>query len=331
MALNGRVRLVSIRRGMDIGSHPKFSWSQSRRSTFRECLRRYFYRYYASHRGWENDANPHTALTYRLKQITNLHLLVGSIVHELASEAILRARGGQEPIELDALISAGRGRLNRAWAESQDRASWERFPKRRIMLHEVYYGSGPSGPLIETIREKLTSSLEGLLRSVSYREAAEAPYIEVKEADRLDSFVLDGVTIYAQPDLLYRRGSGEVRIVDWKTGGERDGDVRQLRAYALYVRSRVDLESDSITGVLEYLGEGTRSEAPIPQSLSDEEANSIRDSISMMREYLFDPNLNVALPKDHFPLRTDLDACRFCEFYELDREEIEQRIPSGPF
>lgn len=316
---------------MPIGPHPEFSWSQSRRGTFRECPRMYFYQYYASHKGWEEDAAPEAARAWRLKQITNLYLLLGSVVHELAAESIQRSRNGESPDDLATLIAEGRRRLNRAWNESQDRDTWERDPRSRTMLHEFYYGPGPSGPLIEQIRGKLERCLAHLLESRSYREAIEAPYVEVKETDRLDVFDLEGVRIYAAPDLVYRLGSGVYRLVDWKTGGGGDEDLRQLRAYALYLRSRNDLEPGPIEGCLEFLNDGTHCEALIPDEHSDEEADSIRASIAMMRGYLADPEANVPLPKESFALNADFDSCQHCRFYELDREEIDARAEAGPF
>ena len=41
----------------EIRAYPDFSWSQSRRSTFRECPRKYFWHYYGSHNGWLDEAS----------------------------------------------------------------------------------------------------------------------------------------------------------------------------------------------------------------------------------------------------------------------------------
>lgn len=313
------------------GPFPAFSWSQTRRNMFQECPRKYGYHYYLSHLGWEADADPRSRAAFRLKQLTNLHLLLGNVVHDLAAEAIRRATGGGERPTVQGLLRAARDRLNRAWVDSKRRADWERRPKSRIMLHEFYYGPGPSGQLIAAIREKLETCVAGLLESTSYREALEAPFVEVKEVDRPDFFVRDGVTVYARPDLLYRRGGGEYRLVDWKTGEEREGDARQLRIYALYLRSRSDLESGRVVGCLEYLRSGGRLELELGEDACAEAEREIRDSISAMRSYLADPETNEPLPLERFPLRPDTSRCRFCNFYELDRAEIEGKPPPGPF
>ena len=315
----------------EFGPFPEFSWSQSRRSTFRECPRKYYYQYYGSWKGWEEGADREVRAAYRLKQITNLHLVVGSVVHDLASQAILRVRGGNVPFTVGELIEMGRHRLNLAWVESQKRSEWERAPRSLTMLHEFYYGSGPAGDLIAGIREKLRLCLSNLLQAASYREALAAPFADVKEADRLDDFLLDGYKLYAQPDLLYRRGGGEYRLVDWKTGQESVLHQRQIRVYALYVRSRSDLEPGPITACLSYLSSGTDREFPITDEECDEARAEIRDSIAAMEGYLASTETYEPLPKKAFPLRQDTESCRSCKFFALDEEEIERAADQGPF
>jgi len=311
---------------------PEFSWSQSRRTTFQECPRKYYWQYYGSHNGWESDAPAEAQLAYRLKKITNLHLFVGGLVHELASRAILHARGGKAPYSADALIEEGKKGLNQAYVESQKKALWERNPKWRTMLHEFYYGTGPSGVVVDRIREKLKTCLQNLIASQSYRQALQAPFVEVKSVDQeLTTFHLGGYTIFAQPDLLYRLGNGEFKIVDWKTGDEGELHARQLRIYGLFVRSRRDLKQGPLTAVLEYLLTGQRETASITDADLREQEREVLDSIKAMQQYLVDCDRNQCRPKEHFPLSSDLSLCRYCNFYELNKEEIERAEPTGPF
>jgi hypothetical protein len=314
------------------GEFPEFSWSQSRRGTFQECPRKYYWQYYGSWKGWEADAPAEAQLAYRLKKITNVHLFVGGLVHDLAARAILDARGGKSPRSAGALIEEGKRRLNQAYLESQKKAQWEKRPKWLTMFHEFYYGKGPSGTVIERIKEKFTSCVQNLLASQSYREALQAPFVEVWSVDQeMTTFQLGGHTIYAQPDLLYRMGDGEYRIVDWKTGEEGELHAGQLRIYGLYVRSRLDLKRGPLTGVLEYLQTGQQETKSIDDNDLKEQEREVLDSIGMMQRYLADATTNQCLPKEAFPLSTDLNRCRYCNFYELNREEIEKAGPKGPF
>ncbi|MFQ5679837.1 MAG: RecB family exonuclease [Gemmatimonadota bacterium] len=316
----------------DLGPFPSFSWSHSRRSTFRECPRMYYWQYYGYWDGWTEEAPEEARRAWRLKQVTNLHMLAGSVIHELASEAILLARGGKVPPTAESLIARGRERLNRAYVESQRRAEWERRPKARTMLHSFYYGTGPSDRLIHTIREKLVTCLANLLQSGSYREALAAPFVEVREVDRPASFRLEGYEVYVQPDLLYRGGDGRYRLVDWKTGARDELHPEQLRAYGLYVRAREDLEDGPIEGCLEYLLTGERECRPLTEADLEEERREILDSIDAMRGYLASPERNEPFPRERFALRPDLERCPACRFYELDEAEIEAAAGErGPF
>jgi hypothetical protein len=147
----------------------------------------------------------------------------------------------------------------------------------------------------------------------------------------MTTFELNGYTLYAQPDLLYRLGNGEFRIVDWKTGDEGELHTRQLRIYGLYVRSRKYLEPGPLTAVLEYLLTGERETAPISDDDLRQQESEVLDSIKAMQQYLVNSSTNQCRPKSDFPLSSDLSLCRYCNFYELNKEEIEKAEPTGPF
>lgn len=310
---------------------PEFSWSQSRRGTFQECPRKYYWQYYGSHNGWFDDADEVARRAYRLKQIRSFYEFLGGVIHELASRAILEVRGGGRPLSADELVAMGRDALNRGYAQSKRRKDWERRPRALTMFHDFYYAKGPSQETIDRIRDRLVVCVRNLLVSQSYREALAAPFVEVKEVEEgPHKFELEGYTIYAQPDLLYRTGDGVHHVVDWKTGQEEDLHQLQLRTYGLYVRSREALGDGPIVGRLEYLFRGTGESVPLTEDDLAEERKSILDSIQAMQRYLADPTANAAREKEAFPLREDTSDCRYCKFYELCEEEIEGTV-SGPF
>ncbi len=314
----------------EIRPFPDFSWSQSRRSLFRECPRKYYWNYYGSHNGWLDEAPDEAKRAWRLKKISNLHMTLGSVVHELAASAVSRVRGGGSPPEPADLIEQGRARLNRVWVETQQREQWERRPNASTMLLEFYRGTGPSRDLVESIRDRLYACLRHLPESESFREAVEAPLVEVKEVDRLDFVELEGVKVYAQPDLLYRLGDAW-RIVDWKTGNRNVSHAPQLRTYAVYLRARGDLPGGPVIGRLEYLGAGDSVSLPVTDRECAEERQRILDSAGAMRTYLADPLRNEAHPRDRFPLREDTERCADCPFFELCEAELAARDPAGPF
>jgi CRISPR/Cas system-associated exonuclease Cas4 (RecB family) len=314
----------------EVRPFPEFSWSQSRRSLFRECPRKYFWNYYGSHNGWLRDAPAEARAAWRLKKISNLHMTLGNVVHDVAAEAIQSVRGGGDVPSGPELIEAGRARMNRAWQLAQRREDWERSPGRHPMMMEFYRGTGPSQDLVVTIRERLYTCLRNLPASESFREAVESPQVEVKEVDRLDFLDLDGVKLYARPDLLYRLGDAW-RIVDWKTGARAAWHSAQLRIYAVYLREREDLPAGPIIGRLEYLSDGESMSVPITDRDIAEERRAIQDSVEAMRTYLAEPLRNVAKPRDQFPLTDNRRWCSDCNFFELCEDELAESEPAAPF
>lgn len=314
----------------EIEPFPEFSWSQSRRSTFRECPRRYFWQYYGSHNGWLAESPEEVHLAWRLKKITNLHMALGSVVHEIAAHAVQRARGGGAAPTPAQLVEEGRAQLNRIWVQSQRREEWERAPNRIPMLMEFYRATGPGRDLIERIRDRLYACLRNLPSAESFREAIEAPQVEVKEIDRLDFVEIEGVKVYAQPDLLYRVGDAW-RIVDWKTGARGEGHAPQLRTYAVYLRERKDLPRGPVIGRLEYLESGDALTVPITDRDIADERGRILASVDNMREYLANPARNEPKLREAFPLTEDTRQCPRCNFYELCEDELAMRGETGPF
>ena len=309
---------------------PTFSWSHSRRTTFQECPRKYYYHYYASHNGWEATAPEGARLAYRLKNLTSLPLEIGAAIHEAASTAIHAVRSGDKAPTAEMLYSTARNRLNKAWKESQYRPEWERSPKWRRMFHEFYYDTGIGEDKIAGAKDRIMKCLGNLLASVSFREAIASPHCEIKNVEEFATFDIDGTDIHAVPDLVYRRGDGAWMVVDWKSGHAQNENAGQGSVYALYVRQRHGVEAPNIVVRIEQLLHGVSQDHSFTQDDLDGCVQDIRDSISAMKTYLRDPGLNAPVDKAGFSLRSDTTVCRFCNFYELDRDEIAS-AQDGPF
>ncbi len=310
--------------------YPAFSWSHSRRATFLECPRKYFYQYYGSHNGWEAEAPESARLAYRLKNLTSLSLEVGAAIHEAASNAIHQARSGASVPTAEALYRSARNRLNSAWSQSKNRAEWELSPKWRRMFHEFYYDTGIGENKIADSKDQILTCLDNLLKSVSLREAVAAPSVEVKNVEEFITFNIDNTEIHAVPDLVYRKGGGAWIIVDWKSGYAQGDNAKQALVYALYLRERNGVSASDIRVRIELLARGSTEDHSFTENDLDNCVEDIRDSVSAMKTYLIDADLNAPVEKAGFPLRSDTSVCRFCNFYELDQDEIAS-TQAGPF
>src|SRR5690606_3120172 len=91
---------------------PDKSWSISRRQTLDECARKYYWQYYGSHNGWERDAPALAKEAYRLKQLTNLYLVLGDALHQAAASALLRVKEHNELPNEQSITQQIRSMLN---------------------------------------------------------------------------------------------------------------------------------------------------------------------------------------------------------------------------
>ena len=310
--------------------YPAFSWSHSRRTRFQECPRKYYYHYYGSHNGWEIEAPESTRHTYRLKNLTSLPVEIGAAIHESASTAIHQVRSGAPAPAVEDLYSIVSKRLNKAWKESKDQSEWARSPKWRRMFHEFYYDTGIGEDKIADAKDQIMRCLRNLLRSESFREAVASARVEVKNVEEFITFSIDDTDIHAVPDLIYRKGDGAWMVVDWKSGKIQDDSAEQALVYALYVRERYEVSASEITVRVEQLFSGDIQDYSFTGEDFANGIEAIRDSISAMKAYLSDEAANAPVEKTGFPLRSDTSVCRFCNFYELDRDEIAS-IQAGPF
>ncbi len=297
--------------------YPEWSWSLSRARTFEECRRRYYYHYYSAHNGWEAGAPAPARLAYRLKQLTNLYFVLGDALHRVARLAVESARSGGEAPTVARLEQAVRDRLNHAYRSSRDRDGFIRAPNRVVMLHDFYYGRGPSRSTIERVRARIAPGVANLLGSESFRAVTRPPLVPLLECEAGSSFDYSGLKVYAVPDLLYVDTSGHVVVVDWKSGEEDESHPEQLALYALYAHRAYGYSPARIVGRLEYLTTGHGQEVALGAADLERAEALIARSSRAMQEYLADSARNVPLPRERFALAGDRTGCGWCNFYEL--------------
>ncbi len=313
----------------EIRPFPDFSWSHTRRSTFQECPRKYYYQYYSSHNGWLASADDATRTVYRLKQLTTLPIEIGGAVHDAARHAIQRVRDGFPEPSFDELHDRVRSDLNHAWLQSKERRNWERQPNRWKMFHDSYYGEGLSPLQITEARDHVVRCLTNLRVSESYRQALAAPAVEIRPEQLQEPLEIATAKVFAVPDLHYRLGDGSWTVTDWKTGLYEEPDWDQVAVYALFIKERYGAET--VRARVEWLNSGNAAVHIFSAEDIDQTGRTIAGSVAAMRTYLRDVEKNEPRDRDSFPLRDDIAACPNCSFYELCREEITARQPDRPF
>lgn len=302
--------------------YPLWSWSSSRKSAFSECLRKYYYNYYLSHNGWEDDANFESKQAYRLKKLTGLHLLLGSAVHQAAEYACKTVADTGDVPEEKILMDNVRDMLNKAWSESRNKKQeWMARPNSYSMLQEFYYSGSVPKETIEKIKDKMKISVSNIISSDSVREILNNN-CKIRIIEDMDTFELFDTPIYAIPDLVFERPDGMWVVVDWKTGKEHDSHLGQINVYCMYLKEKHGVKEENITGRVEYLLTGRAKDVAISRESFEETRREISKSVDQMKAVLLDPENNIPKEKTEYPLAEHSRLCPWCNFYEMCKEEL---------
>ncbi len=301
--------------------NPPWSWSSSRKSTFQECKRKYYYNYYLAHNGWEDSAPEESKLAYRLKKLTGIYLILGNAVHEIAEYACKSVDSTGEYPDKKKMIDKVRYLLNQAWKESQEPHKWMARPNQYFMLQEFYYGDGLSRNLINKIKDRLYKAVNNLYQSPTVKDLVKSE-CTLEMAEKMDTFDFKDTPVYAIPDIVYTNQKGDWYVVDWKTGKEYKKHADQLNLYALYIEEKLGVSPENMKGRVEYLLTGNTKDVDINQKSLKESRTKVARSIENMKEYLKDPGKNIPCDKEKFSLTEKKYMCKWCNFYELDREEL---------
>nr|WP_281241114.1 PD-(D/E)XK nuclease family protein [Marinococcus luteus] len=294
----------------------------SRHKTLLQCERQYAHQYYSSHNGWLRNADPFPRHVYRLKNLTNLEMLFGSIVHDLVEETLKKyLNDGHLPTK-DTLKETIRTRLNEGFIDStQNAEQWRKKPKHTTMLHEIYYGEEKKLPTekIKKIQDRLVAVVEHILTCDTVLELSSDRPTYYLESEELRTMSLENTKVFAVLDFLYKdEENNKWVIVDWKTGLQTEEDPYQLALYAQYVLDYYpEAALEDIVVRNEYLLEGTSVEHKLDHSTLQEVRELLVQSVERMAGFLEDKEANKPLPLEYFKKTTNTFACKRCNFYEL--------------
>lgn len=297
----------------------ELTWSVSRDKLFRTCKRAYYFNYYGAWGGWDRNAPSRTRKLYTLKQIKNLPMWAGEIVHDVIAEALRGYAMQKKPISTGELQARARQKLRNGWREAVNR-DWLQKPKK-TNLHELYYGNGKSLPAEQTerVKRRVYNCLQAFAESAVLKEMLAASYLSWKPVDTLDSFMLDDhLKVWCAVDFAFVAPNGKLKVLDWKTGRERPDDLKlQLACYAQYVQQKwvTPIEQQDLQAI--FLPDNARaSNYEIRAAELIDAKDKILNSAAAMRAKLIDPATNEAREED-FPCSQDPQTCQQCRFREI--------------
>jgi len=312
----------------------EFAWSWSRHNMFYECSRKLYWQYYGSWGGWEDEAPEEAALAYRLKHVQSVSMLVGQTLHEVVRERLhMRAAAGG-PVPAQQLREEIERRVLKRMRESRNR-DWERFgsPKTYALLFEDYYGPGLSERDRDAALELVHECAAGFASNVYARRAfaVNKDRLLMIDPDAFDTMRIDvdGVIVYAVPDLVVEAEDGKLHVVDWKTGRSEKVNVAQLAMYGLYVAQKTGSPLDRVVAHVVYVRTGEAQKHEALQDSVAEARRRISTYTADVRSRLTDVENNVAGDIALFPMTDNLLLCRHCKFQEIcDRRQAPPVAPS---
>ena len=221
-----------------------FSWSWSRKQTFENCLRQYWYQHYGFWGGWGQDASPETRTLYIEKKLVSRPQFLGIQIHEAAEWLLKCVQRGQYPTPDQVLERTLR--KARQQIEDSKYSRYLRNPKKYPGFIEHYYGL--DGGDWEPVLDELTRQVNGLFENPVLLRLTRVPE-QICEIEELRQIHIDGIPVWVSLDVLVRDDKGGFVIVDWKTGRGHSSDkvAAQLGVYGVYVNSYYQTKLLSLT------------------------------------------------------------------------------------
>ena len=274
---------------------------------FESCKRQYYFNYYGSWGGWDKNADAHTQLLYRLKKITTVPQLVGTVVHEAISNVLNALKSGR-PIHPPAIETHAQKLFGQHLLASEEQ-HWRYSASQYTNLFEHYYDE----PFSENdSANHVATSLQAFFASDAYATLQSTPPEDYLTIEKLTDFTLANTKIWVVLDIAIRRDES-VHIFDWKTGRERQADRHQLAVYALYATSHWDVALPDLHLQDIYLQTNTERTLVLSPDDLDQTRIFVTESVQEMRALLDDPEQNTA-SQDTFPMTTNTHQCTTCPF-----------------
>lgn len=296
---------------------PQFSWSYSRGQTLIQCPRKYYYEYYGSYIG-KNDPDGHQMLkaAYRLKHLTNIPNLLGSIVHEANSWVIERYIGKRNLLTKADYQKFIQNKC-KFLVTKMNIDDWWQNPTKHIMLKEIYKHKALSEAEFDEIAIRSEVCANNFYNSQTLSEIIKGN-ISIEEIEKLNNkLLLDETKIFVKIDLLFEKNSKWV-IVDWKTGRDTGEERKQLLIYALYVWLVRKVPVQNIELRIENVFYGTCTTFQTNTAELEGLIFEIKENQTLMEKLLKDKESNRPRPMDDFKLLFDQCKCHAtCNYYSL--------------
>lgn len=295
-----------------------YAWSNSRIKILRECAWRYHLYYNVSWEGWLANAPQEKRRAYMLKNLTNLPMFIGSVVHDIIEEVITIGRETGEWPTLQTSQEKAIQKLRKGWKQSVDKR-WEASPKKNINLAEHFHQETIDLERLASYKQKVLKSLKAFYEMPLFKVLQNLEADDWLTIEDFQKFVLktgEDVTVKIDVGFRYK---GKVYLLDWKTGRVSDSVIDQLTTYAIYALKQGWAKGpDDIVIIPVYLaayaesGEQATPHLNVTMDRMKRQAGIIRSEYPMLKE-AFENKDN----PDFFPKTDNEHACEKCFFRDM--------------
>jgi len=295
-----------------------YAWSESRVKCLRECGWKYYLTYFLAWLGWLNSAPQEKRRAYMLKNMTNLPMFVGSVVHDVIEEIIKSGRETGEWKTLKESQEDAIQRLRKGWKQSKDRR-WEVSPKQSVNLAEHFYQEEIDPARLDSYKQKVLRSLKAFYDMPLFKIMQELKKEDWLTIEDFQKFTFDtGEEVTVKIDCGFRY-QGKIYLLDWKTGKVSDSVIDQLTTYAMYaLKQGWAKKPDDIVIIPVYLaayadlGERATPHLDVTMQHMKRQAGIIRSEYPLLTE-AFENKDNPA----YFQRTDNEHACTRCFFRDM--------------
>ena len=292
----------------------EFSWSVSRDDVFNKCKRMYYFQYYGSWGGWEQEATDRTKMIYILKKLQSRQMWAGDKVHECIKKALSKIKAGIGKIDTEQKIETTLNLMRKEFLNSKNK-KYLTDPKS-CALFEHEYELEVSEEEWRSNANNVVECLRLFFNSDVYEEISQLSDNQWFELEQFPFFYLEDFKIYAVLDFAFRRND-EIIIYDWKTGRENpEKDKFQLACYSLFAIHKWNIESAKVKLVDFYLSKDNQNEFRLEDFKIDEIQDRIMNSIIEMIDLLDNAQGDIAT-EERFPFTDNEQICHYCNYGKI--------------
>ena len=294
----------------------EFSWSHARHEIFQTCLKRYYFSYYGAWGGWQETAPARTRELYRLKRLSTRQQWAGHHVHQ-AIEFLFKGARRDSSGAMAATAESRQIEIMRKEFRASRAGENRTDPVHTLGLFEHEYNLEVPPAEWKAIVDRVSLAIRNFLASDLWHNLRELPDEAFLAVERRTHFLLDGLKVFAVPDLVVRQDA-KVRIYDWKTGtAEPAGHRFQVGTYALLALDRWTGAPDEIEAVIFNPVLNRRENFIFTAADVESLREFVRDSADEMLFPLEDPRTNQPGDGSNFECIAEEEPCKTCPFLRV--------------